>query len=465
MRGWQLTVDLRQGGEQPIFLRLARAISDDVKRGRLRPGDPLPGSRTLARTLGVHRNTVLAAYAELQAEGWITAAEAAGTFVSRALPEVAPRRAPRPAPAPASRLGFDLNLRSNDPNGRSTSPGGDGLLAMSGGVPDVRLLPTAALARAYRRALKRHGPALLGYGDPRGHARLRAALGGMLSALRGVAAGDDTLVVTRGSQAALDLVARALLGPGDVVAVEALGYRPAWTALAALAARRRLRAVYATPHHQYPTTAVLAAGRRLRLLALAEAHRIAVIEDDYDFEFHYEGRPVLPLAASDRAGVVVYIGTLSKILAPSLRLGFLVAPPPLAAHIAELRMSVDRQGDQVVECAVAELIEDGELQRHARRMRRVYQARRDALVAALGRRLGDTLAVAPPAGGMALWARVEAAIDVDAWAARARARGALFHTGRHFAFDGRPRPALRLGFAALDEAELDEGVRRITAAR
>jgi GntR family transcriptional regulator/MocR family aminotransferase len=487
MAQWQLAVDLRGSSEQPIFIRLARAISDDVRRGRLKPGDALPGSRSLARELGVHRNTVLAAYAELAAEGWITTEAAARTLVSHALPDVeSPSR--RRAAAPAA-LGFDLVARRED---RETREARHELkpppqaLAMSGGIPDVRLLPTAPLARAYRRALKRGGPALLGYGDSRGHARLRAALGEMLSALRGVAADEESLMVTRGSQLALDLVARTLLQPGDVVAVEALGYRPAWTALARagarvvpvpvdergldvdalalLAARERLRAIYVTPHHQYPTTAMLDAGRRLQLLELARARRIAVIEDDYDFEFHYEGRPVLPLAATDRHAVVVYIGTLSKILAPSLRLGFVVAPPPLIERLAIERLAIDRQGDQVVECAVAELIEDGELQRHVRRMRRIYQTRRDVLVAQVGKRLGGLVEATPPPGGMALWARVDRGIDVDGWAARALERGVVFNPATRFAFDGRPRPYMRLGFAALDERELDEGVRRMAAA-
>jgi GntR family transcriptional regulator / MocR family aminotransferase len=494
MAQWQVALDLRDGAasanEQPIFIRLARAISDDVRRGRLKPGDALPGSRSLARTLGVHRNTVLAAYAELAAEGWISAERAARTFVSSSLPDV--ESGARRRPAAATTLGFDLGagrvgLDDHRGNARAlTAAPGRQLLAMSGGVPDVRLLPTAPLARAYRRALKHHGPALLGYGDARGHARLRSALGDMLSALRGVAADSESLMVTRGSQLALDLVARALVGPGDVVAVEALGYRPAWNALAstgarlmpvpvdehgldvdalaALAARERLRAVYVTPHHQYPTTAMLDAGRRLRLLELARTRRIAVIEDDYDFEFHYEGRPVLPLAASDRHGVVVYVGTLSKILAPTVRLGFVVAPPALIDRLAELRLSIDRQGDQVVECAVAELIEDGELQRHVRRMRRIYQERRDVLVACLHKRLGRALSFTPPAGGMALWARADDGIDVDGWAERALLRGVLFNSAARFAFDGRPRPALRLGFAALDDSELDEGVRRMAAA-
>ncbi|HEX9100733.1 MAG TPA: GntR family transcriptional regulator, partial [Polyangia bacterium] len=203
MATWQLALDLsdRHGGsgEQPIFIRLARAISDDVRRGRLKPGDALPGSRSLARALGVHRNTVLAAYAELAAEGWITTEAAARTLVSQALPDVEAER--RRRRAPAATLGFELAPRRDEREARELRPRlrppPAEILAMSGGVPDVRLVPTAPLARAYRRALKRHGPELLGYGDARGHARLRRALGDMLSALRGVAADDESLMVTR----------------------------------------------------------------------------------------------------------------------------------------------------------------------------------------------------------------------------------------------------------------------------
>jgi len=308
----------------------------------------------------------------------------------------------------------------------------------------------------------------------------------MVSSVRGLAAGPEAVLVTRGSQQAIDLCARALVAPGDVVAVEALGYRPAWEALRlagarlvplpvddaglrvealeALAARQRVRMAYVTPHHQYPTTAVLAPGRRLAMLALAKARRIAIVEDDYDHEFHYEGRPVLPLASADEAGVVVYVGTLSKILAPGLRIGFVVGPPPLVERLATIRAFADRQGDRAVERAVAELLEDGDVQRHARRARRIYAARRDALSEALGKHLGGVLAFAPPVGGMALWARVDDAVDVDAWAARALARGVAFYPGRRFAFDGRRRPFVRLGFAALTEKELAEAVKGMAAA-
>ncbi|MFT3772835.1 MAG: PLP-dependent aminotransferase family protein [Minicystis sp.] len=483
---WELALTADGPADLPAYLRIARAVADDVRRGRLRPGAELPGSRTLAESLGVHRNTVLAAYRELAAEGWIETSAARGTFVTQALPDAKPRRfagkaSPR-AEVPA-RVGFDLGP-GPDP---LPAPAPEGMLALAGGTPDLRFVPTEALARAYRRALKAEGRSVLNYGDPRGHERLRHALAAMVSALRGLAAGPDQVLVTRGSQMGIDLAARALLAPGDVVAVESFGYRPAWEALrmagarlvplpvdgsglvvdalAELTSRERVRAVYVTPHHQYPTTAVLAPGRRLSLLAMCRAQRIAILEDDYDHEFHYEGRPVLPLASADDAGVVIYVGTLSKILAPGLRIGFVVAPEPLIGRLATIRALVDRQGDRAVERAVAELLEDGEVQRHARRARRVYEARRGALAEALRKHLGESLLFELPSGGMAVWAKAAEGIDVDAWAERALAKGVVVQTGKRFAFDGRRRPYLRLGFAALTEREIGEAVKRLSAAR
>jgi GntR family transcriptional regulator/MocR family aminotransferase len=307
----------------------------------------------------------------------------------------------------------------------------------------------------------------------------------MLRSTRGLDPDPERLLVTRGAQLALALAARALVRTGDVVAVEELGYgaaREAFRAagarlvpvpldedglrvdaLEALARRERVRAIYLTPHHQYPTTVTLPAGRRLALLRLAAAERIAVVEDDYDSEFHYDGRPVLPLAASDPAGVVVYVGTLSKVLAPGLRLGYVHAPPRAIACLAEHRRYLDRQGDGALELAIAELLEDGEIAQHVWRMRRIYAARRDALAAALRRELGGVVEFAVPPGGMALWCRVARGIDVERWAEASAERGVPFDTGRHFSFDGLPRPALRLGFAAEPESGIREGVRRMAA--
>lgn len=308
----------------------------------------------------------------------------------------------------------------------------------------------------------------------------------MLSGTRGLAATADTVVVTRGSQMAIDLVARSVLAPGDVVAVEGLGYRPAWDAfvaagarivaipvdegglrvaeLTALAARERVRAVYVTPHHQFPTTVTLAPGRRIELLALAARERIAVIEDDYDHEFHYEGRPILPLASADTAGVVVYVGTLSKVMAPVLRAGYLVAPEPLVARVADARRVADRQGDHVVEAALAELVSDGEIARHVRRAKRVYHARRDHAVEVLRRSVGGALSFDVPSGGTSIWARVAPDVSPERWAERAARGGVVVHTARRFAHDGRPRPFLRVGFAQLTEAEIARAVATLAEA-
>ncbi len=478
---WDLSLGL-DGGSEPLFRRISRSIVAEIRRGRLRPGARLPGSRTLARTLRVHRNTVLAAYEELAGEGWTETSRARGTFISRALPQLPQRTPGAPYRRPLTgAAGFDVR-GSGDPDVSDTGSGP--LLSL--GVPDVRLAPSMALARAFRRVLRCQTDTVLSYGYPQGHPRLRTALADMLCSARGLAVEADDVLVTAGSQMALELVGRALLRAGDVVAIENIGYRRAWQvfrqhgavlapiavdeggldveALAQLAGRTALRAVYVTPHHQYPTTATLTAGRRIALLELARRARFAVIEDDYDHEFHYEGRPVLPMASADRWGVVVYIGSLAKVLAPGVRLGYMVAPRPVLREAVAHRSCIDRQGEHTIECAVAELFEQGDVQRHARRARRIYHARRDFLARALARELGSALSVPLPSGGLTLWATVSPELDVEAWAASAKAQGATLYTARRYAYDGRIRPHFRLGFAPFDEHELAAWVRLLKRA-
>jgi GntR family transcriptional regulator/MocR family aminotransferase len=265
-----------------------------------------------------------------------------------------------------------------------------------------------------------------------------------------------------------------------------LGYQPAWRALTAYGAtlrtvpvdahglsveglealceREPVRAVYVTPHHQYPTTVTMSAGRRMALLALAKKKRFAIIEDDYDHEFHYEGRPVLPLASADDGGVVLYIGTMSKVLAPGLRLGYLIAPPSVRDAALAERFDIDRQGDRLSERAIAELLEDGELQRHVWRAKRIYQARRDHCVAALREAFGDVMEIDTPCGGMALWVRFDRSIDVAAFAQEAEKRGVLFQAGHLFVQGNRPIPHARIGYGCLNEAEMREAITRLRKA-
>ena len=487
MARWEFALVLERQKGTSLVLQIARAITEDIRRGRLRPGDALPGTRTLARSLGVQRLTVVAAFDELVAEGWIVTRRARGTFVSPDLPEPAPRRF---TPGSPRRVVPDRVPFALEPGPPLDMPYDDlppGALLFAPNRPDVRLIPHDIIGRAYRRAVRRGRGVLLSYGRPQGHERLRVAIAAMLASTRGLAATANDVCITRGSQMALALLARALVRPGDVVAMEALGYLPAAQvfklqgakvvpipvdhdgidveAVARLARAGRLRAVHVTPHHQFPTTVVLAAPRRLRLLDLAREHRFAVIEEDYDHEFHFDGRPVLPLASADRWGVVSYVGTFSKVLAPALRIGYVVAPPPLLASVAGHRLYIDVQGDRVLEFALAELIEEGEVQRHIRRVRREYRARRDVLAQALHEKVGEALRFRVPAGGIGLWVEAGDGVDIDAWAERARLRGALMTTAKRFAIDGKARPFARLGFASLDRDELVEGVRRIARAR
>ncbi len=473
-RSFQPTLD--PASTEPVYLQLARAVTEEIRRGRFRPGDPLPGSRSLAEQLGVARNTVLAAYRELADQGLLEAAQGAGSVVARTLPPAFALT--RAAPA----LGFDL------PRAPGTGDAGRGrdLIQVGTGNPDPLHLPGDALALAYRRALTVNARATLTGDDPQGHPQLREALASLLSLSRAVPARPEQVLVARGAQLALHLVLQALLAPGDGVAVEALGGRWTWEAVAraggrclpvpvdgdgldvaaleALASTERLRAVLVTPRRHYPTLVPLAEPRRAALLALAAARRFAVVELDLDTEFQFDGAPARPLAAEDRASVVIHLGLLSKALSPGLRLGFVHAPAPLLPGLRAARAAFDRHGDPVLERALAELLETGELQRHLNKMHQAYRHRRDLLSAALRRQLDGAVEVAPPSGGLALWVRTRAGLDVDRWARAALRRGVVFQPGRRFAFDDEPVPGLRMGFSGADDADLVEAAGRLRAA-
>lgn len=468
------TIDL---GPSPLPLptRIARHVIAEVRRGSLSPGLRLPGTRPLAEALGVHRNTVVAAYEQLVAEGWAEARQGGGTFVSAQVGQVRRGAALREGPlyrvlAPAYEAPRHTFAR--------------GTLVLAGGVPALDLVPAEAIGRAYRRALRsRASRGAWGYGDSAGHPALRACIAASLRERRGVAASEGSVLVTRGSQMALELASRVLLSPGDAIAVEDPGYPPAWSSFAARGARlvpvpvdgegvvvealaraidrHPIRAIYVTPQHQYPTTVTLSPARRVALLSLCRARRVAIIEDDYDHEFAYEGAPTLPLAAHDDGGVVLYVGTLSKTLAPALRIGFVAGPPSLIERLASERVAVDRQGDAVLEAAVAELFDEGVVDRHVRKMRAVYAERRDALVAALEGSLGERVSLAVPSGGMALWLSLEGGVDACEVAREAEARRVGVVSGRHFMLPARRSSHLRVGFACADPRALARAARAL----
>jgi GntR family transcriptional regulator/MocR family aminotransferase len=458
-----IAIELDADRSQPIFLALAASILREIERGRLKPGDGLPGTRALARTLKLHRNTVDAAFHELTMQGWLVTEPSRGTFVARDLPDIAPARStPKTEPTKPAVADARITLRVSD------------------GAPDPRLMPGAIVARAFRRALST--PAFLSaanYGDPRGAPALRSNLADYLVTERGLTVSADDILVTRGSQMGLFLAASAVMGPGEVIAVEEPGYPLAWAAfraagarvvgvpvdaqgidvaqLAALAEREpALKAVYVTPHHHYPTTVTLGAGRRLKLLDIARQHGLAIIEDDYDHEYRFDGRPILPLAARAEPGLpVIHIGSLSKLLSPAMRQGYAVARPDILVGMAERREAIDRQGDLPLEQALADLIGDGELRRHSRKTRRIYEARRNLLASELTRQLGDDIAFDLPAGGLAIWLRLRPGLSSEIWSANAAALGLAITPGMRFALDRADGPeGFRIGYASLDDDEL-----------
>lgn len=482
MRLRDLALSLDPEAREPLQLQIVRAITTAIQGRRILPGSALPGSRQLAEELGVHRNTVVLALQRLEAEGWIEARPNRGTFVAERLPDPG-REGPMAGASPSpEEPGFDL------PSGLDPLTGpAPAKIDLAEGLPDPRLAPMEALAKAYQRALRRHGDTLLASGEPKGNGHLRTTLAEFLSERRGLRVDPEQVLVTRGSRMGFDLMCLSLLKRGGAVAVEnpgnpalcaALRRMPAVTvepipvdreglqvdALEAVLSRTPLRFLYLTPQHQFPTTVPLSAPRRAKLLALARQHRLAILEDDYDADYHYTPGPQLPLASADPTGQVVYMGSLSKLLAPGVRLGFLVAPRGLVDRLGRVRAVLDRQGDRVLEWAVGDLIRDGDLARHIRRARRLYQERRDLLAGLLRERLGGQLDFAVPEGGMALWAEAAPGFDLEGWVGRCRGQNLVLNPGRVYEVDGLPLGGTRISFAELEADELREAVERMRRA-
>ena len=405
-----------------------------------------------------------------------------GTFVTGTLPDLTPHA--------WGDLSKDIHVSPSDPGydiPSQLSPLTEPFLALmdlSEGLADARLAPSEAMGRAYQRAIRLHGEELLQYGEPQGNLMLRQALSNMLSERRGLTADPDQILVTRGSRMALDLVGHSLFKQGGVIAVENPGNRAVWEtlqqstgavlqpvpvdeegmdldALEELLKQQRVDLVYLTPHHQNPTTVTLGPGRRMRLLELAQRYRMAVLEDDYDFEYQYDGHALLPLASGDPTGQVIYMGSLSKLIAPGVRLGFLVAPKGLVERLTRVRLRMDWQGDRVLEWAVADLFRDGDMARHVRKVRKAYEARRDHLVACLREHLGEAVEFSVPEGGLALWVRAKPGLDLAAWVQRCKAQSLIIQPGSYYSFDRTPLSATRLAFSQFEPRQIETAVRRM----
>jgi GntR family transcriptional regulator / MocR family aminotransferase len=484
---------LDQRAPAPLYRQLYERLRTAILTGRLETGARLPSTRTLASELGISRNTTALAYQLLLLEGYLEARVGDGTRVarlpterlSRGAVEAGERRAEDTAGTPMKMLGMRGQLLIETSRTEAFSDRADtGTGVMRIGQPDVTYFPYETWARLVARHARRSLQAVALYQGAQGFAPLREVIAAHIAVTRGVRCSPEQIILTAGSQGALDLIARVLLDPGDPAWVEDPGYLGARGALLGagaqvvavpvdqegldVAAGRRLRLdarlVVVTPSHQFPTGVTMCLSRRLALLDWARETHAWIVEDDYDSEFRFGGRPLEALQGLDDAERVIYVGTFSKTLFPSLRLGYLVAPARLIPGFLAARHRIDVHLPLLEQLALADFIADGHFARHVRKMRVLYLERRDALVDALKRELGDILEVTAPEAGMHLAAWLPQEMSAETVAQRAAARGLRVLPLSRFSLRPLERDGLLLGFAGAAPDELRAGVRTLALA-
>jgi len=479
---------LRSSQKVPYYARLYGELRHAILSGDRAPGSRVPASRSLASALGVSRNVVLAAYDQLVAEGYLVGRRGSGMYVTSTLPDPHFGKTGRAAREPVGAEPPRLSAY-----GRRAGEAADPInVPASGGVPltyDFRYGRTDVdpiSLEAWRRLLARESakPAL-DYGQPEGRLELRRALATYLRQNRAVECDPDRVMVVTGSQQALDLSIRVLLDPGDTVVLEDPHYQGARRAFAAAGARlatvpvdahgfdpsrlariRKPRLMYVTPSHQFPTGTVLPLARRLTLLDWARRHRCHLIEDDYDSEYRYEGKPIEAVQALDHEGLTVYTGTLSKVLFPALRIGYLVLPTSLVQPFVGAKWLADRHTPTLGQLTLARFLMDGHFERHLRRSRRRFGLRREALLDALHHELGERVEVADSGAGvhMVVWLPDLTAADMPELIARAAALDVGLYSIAPYYHRAPTCPGLLFGFASLTERDIQAGVRRFARA-
>jgi GntR family transcriptional regulator/MocR family aminotransferase len=469
-----MDVHITLGQRGDLSVQIYRQLLSAILDGRFRPGERLPPTRELAQRLGVSRNTVAVAYEQLTADDVLVGRVGAGSYVSERIPlrDALQRRAPAGAVQPLARwqaLPAPLELA------QTTSA-----YDFSVGVPDARLFPAAAwrrlLASEWRSPLAQHAR----YASPDGHSELRDAIARHLGLSRAVVADANDVIVTQGAQQAFDLIGRVLIGVGTCVAVEDPGYPLVHRLFRSLGANvvgvpvdeeglrvdaipRQASLIYVTPSHQFPLGMAMSFRRRAALLAWAERRGAVIIEDDYDSEFRFDGRPLDPLQSLDRTGRVIYVGSFSKVLLPTLRIGFLVAPASLRSALLAVRQLTDWHGDLLAQAALARFIERGLLARHIRKVRRVYAARHARILESLERRCSQLQAI-PSAAGLHLSVVAEGKrLNVRRVVDRARSRGLRVGVLSDYSFGTPCQTGFVIGYGAIPSSRIDEGLKHLAA--
>jgi GntR family transcriptional regulator/MocR family aminotransferase len=486
----EIAITLDNEMTAPLHHQLYEELRGAILTGRLVAGERLPSTRALARSLGISRTTVTQSYEQLLGEGYLQAAIGSGTFVCRQLPDdlLRPAVVKRARSGQATRRAMRLSRYGESvAEAELYEPAGsEALINFKYGRPALDEFPLQLWRRLLARHCRAGELARLDYAaDWLGHRPLREAIARYLARSRAVRCHSDQVIIVGGSQQAIDLVTRVLIERGETVAMEEPGYLGARRAFLAQGASlwpvpvdesglvvEKLRArpaaqaklVYVTPSHQFPTGAVLSLPRRLELLAWAQETGAVIVEDDYDSEYRYSGRPVPALQGLDQSESVIYVGTFSKVLFPALRVGYLVAPENLTRVLARAKWLADRQAPALEQCALTDFINEGHLERHIRRMRALYDRRRQMLVRALKQHLGERVTILGENAGMHLLARIRTRLADREVVRRAEQAGVGLLSARSNYLKPRRAGEFILGYANLSERQIQEGVRRLSSA-
>jgi GntR family transcriptional regulator/MocR family aminotransferase len=469
-----ITIDL--SSNVPLHRQVYEAWRHGILTGRFAGGEQVPSTRDLAATLGISRSTVTQAYEQLVAEGYLETARGAGTFVSAELPDdlrlaqpVAPSRNPGAVSIRLSRLGQRLQDDFQYP------PQPADFIRFSQLTPDLDEFPLQLWHRLLNRYLRQPDRSLFDYArQADGYLPLRQQIAAYVARCRAVSCTPQQVVVLNGSQQALDFAARLLLEPGDPVAFEEPGYLGTRRVLEAYGAKLlptpvdveglrvdavdpRARLVYVTPSHQFPSGVSMSLSRRLALLEWARRRGAVIIEDDYDSEFRYQGAPLPALQGLVDDAPVIYCGSFSKVMFPGLRVGYAILPVTLVPLFRRLKWLADRHSPALEQAALADFLGEGHLERHIRRMRRLYGERRQVLVAALESHFGADVEVLGDPAGMHVMVRFA---DPEVASRAHRNKVQLLDASAYY-LDRAPANAFILGFSAVGERAIREGVRRL----
>lgn len=477
------TLTILSEDSTPAYRQVYEQLREQILRGSLPPGTRLPSSRQLARDAGVARVTVAQAYAQLAAEGFVVTRSGSGTYVDECLRLPLAAAAGPGEPARQALTAWGNRVAELAPPAASTADVGRIEIDFGLGRPFAEDFPYDVWRRLLAQYLSTDDAVLSRYGSAAGFQPLREALARHLTQVRGVRCVPDQVVIVSGAQQALDILARLLIEPGDVVLMESPGYPDARTIfllyhanivalpaddggfpVEAIPGDCQARLVFVTPSHQFPRGGTMPLARRQALLTWAREHNAVVVEDDYDGELRYDGYSQSALQGLDDGSRVVYLGTFSKVLFPALRLGYLVLPEWLVGPFVRAKDLVDRGAPTLTQAAMADFINEGHFERHLRRLRRLYGEKRAILVEELQGHLAGRVSFSPLPAGLHILVYLEAGVDEDRVVQEAAVRGVRVYSGAPFHIESDPPASILLGYSGLRDEAIREGVRRLSQA-